>query len=59
MKKILTMLPFLLVGLMSCKKEINDQTNQNDSVLPTHANRDFVNTFYGPEIHLGDGKMRS
>lgn len=61
MKKELAMLP-VFIGLLSngCQKEVN-RPNQNDEEIAVASGRqsDFINTFYGPEIHLGDGKVRS
>lgn len=61
MKRKLSMLP-IVIGLVfsGCQKDLIRPT-QNDEEIAVASGRqsDFINTFYGPEIHLGDGKVRS
>jgi uncharacterized protein len=61
MKIKLSTLP-IVFGLLfsSCQKDVSDRV-QNDEEIAVASSRqsDFINTFYGPEIHLGDGKVRS
>lgn len=61
MKKRLRELPIAAaILLIGCQKEVNHVNQPPErSAQIARANADFVNTFYGPEIHLGDGKIRS
>ena len=61
MKKELSMLPIVLGLLFSgCQKELNRDAQRNEEIaVASNRQADFINTFYGPEIHLGDGKVRS
>jgi len=60
MKRFFPILSFLAISFTACQKEVSrNQNTSSEEVLSARANKDFVNTFYGPEVHLGDGMMRS
>jgi hypothetical protein len=61
MKKELSMLSIAIALLFSgCQKELNsDVQREQEIAVASNTQADFSNTFYGPEVHLGDGKIRS
>ena len=57
---------FLLLGcsalLFSCQKEISSKQNERtvSAAAAGKSNQDLkFNTFYGPQVQVGDGKARS
>ena len=45
--------------LIGCQKELSTSNNIGEIAVASNKQADFTNTFYGPQVHLGDGKVRS
>lgn len=60
MKKFMY-LPFIAaLSFFSCKKEVDSISEMDASdQAKSQANASFVNTFYGPQVQMGNGKVRS
>src|SRR4030095_1604016 len=48
-----------IICLTACQKAINNGSARIEEFAGAAHQANFMNTFYGPEVHLGDGKMRS
>lgn len=61
MKKVIYLSLILAVALIGCKKEISKFSDDN-TVIQTvlgKANATIINTFYGPQVQLGNGQVRT
>jgi len=60
MKKIIqTMLPLLAIVLASCQKAVDPPESPSISESRAYLAKPVSNTFYGSQVQLGDGHMRS
>jgi hypothetical protein len=50
---------FIGLFFTGCQKDLVEPKNNEEITVASSKQSDFVNTFYGPEVHLGDGKVRS
>jgi hypothetical protein len=59
MKKELSVLVVTGFLLTSCQKEMSSPNIMEEIAAASNKQENFTNTFYGPEVHLGDGKVRT